>query len=296
MENNLHLSDYEYHFPDISFSNIVLLHNGKECCAPGKKNGFSISDHYLFHLVFSGCGRLCIENRHYFIRQGEGFLIRPGQFYQYIADENDPWKYLWIGFGGKDVEMLLYNSRLLHISPIYRSDNWNTLRSYMESSLSAIKKGETGALVYCQGILLVIISHLLKNTLLFQEPHDLTKMSNMQTKYIRDAITYIQTHLNVFFTASDVSDALGLNRSYFSRLFTRISGISPSKFIDNYRLDSAWHILRHSGTPISQIAQSVGYHDAAYFSRRFQSRYGLSPSAVRIEGNKSDLGLQCNYE
>lgn len=286
LNENLHLSDYENHFPDISFFNIVLLHNGRECCASGKTTGFSISDHYLFHLVLSGRGRLCIEKQHYSIGQGEGFLIRPGQLYQYIADEKEPWEYLWIGFGGKDVEMLLYNSRLLHTSPIYQSDDWRTLRTYMESSLSAVKKGEAGALVYCQGMLLLIISHLLKNTLLFQEPRDLTKMSDVQMKYVRDAISFIQTHLGTFFTASDVSDALGLNRSYFSRLFTRISGISLSKFIENYRLDSAWHILRHSDTQISKIAQAVGYHDAAYFTRRFQARYGLSPSEVRMEGNK----------
>ena len=62
---------------------------------------------------------------------------------------------------------------------------------------------------------------------------------------------------------------------------------SPSRFINNYRLDAAWHMLRHSDTPIAKIAQAVGLPDASYFTHRFRARYGLSPSEIRLEGNRA---------
>ena len=288
MSQAQNLTSFENHFPANSISDLTLFHNGREQCLPGQRNTPCVLDHYLFNLVVRGRGALRIDNCDYELSQGQGFLVRPGQFYQCSADENDPWEYLWIGFGGEGVKDLLYNSRLMHIHPIYESPQWEQLYEYMSACVTAVRQGGPGALVYCQGMLLLILSHLLNRTILFREPQDLTRFSDVQQDYIRQAILYVQEHLPSFFTVDDVARILGLNRSYFSRLFTSICGITPSQFIENYRLDSAWHILRHTNMPIAKIALAVGYRDPAYFTRRFQERYGTPPSAVRAGGNQME--------
>ncbi len=282
------LTAFENHFPANSISDLVLLHNGREQCTPGQENAPCVLDHYLLNLVVGGQGTLYINQSCYHLSAGMGFFVAPGALYSCRADQDDPWEYLWIGFSGASVSKLMYNSSLMHISPIYISSEWKQLYEYMAGSITAVRHGNPGSLAYCQGMLLLIISHLLNQMPLFQEPRDLTKLSNIQEEYIRKSIAYIQNHLDTFFTVDDVARELGLNRSYFSRLFTRISGISPSAFIENYRLDNAWHILRHTNIPIAKISRSVGYHDPAYFSRRFQQRYGIPPSQVRFEGNHMD--------
>ena len=282
------LTIFENHFPANNISDLIIYHNGRQQCLPGEKNVPCVQSHYLFNLIIRGKGVLRVDNSVYHLSGGRGFLVQPGQFYQCTADTADPWEYIWVGFGGESAKDMLYNSRLIHSNPIYASDAWEQLYEYMASSVTAVRQGAPGTLVYCQGMLLLIIAHLLSKTMLIHEPRDLTQYSDIQQDYIRRAILYIQEHLSSFFTVDDVASFLGLNRSHFSRIFTRICGIAPSRFIENYRLDNAWHILRHTDMPIAKIGQEVGYRDPAYFTRRFQERYGTSPSVIRESGNWSE--------
>ncbi len=287
-ESTQSLSAIENHFPANRLTDLVLLHNGREQCAPGKQSAAAVLDHYLFNLVLRGSGTLRLEQSVYRLTAGMGFLISPGQLYQCTADREDPWEYLWIGFGGEDAASLLFNSRLAHVDPIYRSERWRELYDYMDSAVAAVRHGGPGSLAYCQGLLLLILSHLVSQAPLFRESRDLTKLSRVQEEYIHRSIAYIQEHLSAFFTVDDIAAELGLNRSYFSRLFTRICGVSPNRFIENYRLDRGWHILRHTSMPIGKIGRAVGYRDPAYFSRRFRARYGVTPASVRSGGNRQD--------
>lgn len=286
MKETERLSNFENHFPENRISDLVLLHNGREQCTTEVPKAPCLMDHYLFNLIICGKGQLRIDDKTYFLHAGQGFLVRPGQVYHCFPNADDPWEYLWIGFLGQDVESMLFNSRLLHICPIYESADWMQLYQYMQNMVSSVRRGGTGSLAECQGLLLMILAHLQSQTFLFEEPHDLTRMSAIQKSYLQRTLLYIQDHLNSFFTVRDIAESLGLNRSYLSRLFTEMNGISLSRFIANYRLDHAWHTLRHTSLPIIQIAHDVGYRDPAYFSRRFMQRYRLSPTDVRSEGNR----------
>lgn len=287
MREQLRLSDFENYFPNMPYSDITLLHNGHEQCAPGKTNGPFICDHYLFHLVVAGKGRLTLNKCSYSLEPSMGFLICPGQLYQYVADEQDPWEYLWMGFRGERVGVLLSNSRLIHTSPVYVSQEWKKIEGYMSESVAVARQGGSGSTVRCYGLLFLLLAQILEETSIFDEPLDITRLSNTQMQYVYEAIEYIRTHLSTNFTTRDVASALGLNRSYFSRLFTQLCGVTPSRFIMNYRLDIAWSMLRHSNTPIALIAQNVGFQDAAYLTYCFHERYGRSPSQVRAEGNST---------
>ena len=178
MNTKENLAAHENHFPANTISDIVLLYNGNEQCTPGKKTGPTALDHYLFNLVINGKGSLSIDNQSYLLSQGYGFLVRPGQIYECISDIREPLHYEWIGFQGQGVQSILYNSKLVHINPIYHSDEWRTLEEYISDSIRAVRGGDPGSLVYCQGMLLLILAHLLKHTFLLPEPKDLTKLKS----------------------------------------------------------------------------------------------------------------------
>jgi len=279
---------YENHFPDFSVSDIRYIHNGKEQCVPGKSNGPHVSNHYLFHLILSGKGSLVLNQLKYSLGKGQGFLISPRQLYQYTASTSSPWEYVWFGFGGESAKKILSNSRLTHDDPIYESANWDKLASLILESLETVQSNTTGSLLHCHGLLCLMIAQLVKETELFKPPRNLTYISSTQMNYFHMAITYMQANLAEAFTTSDVAKALSLNRSYFTRIFVQITGIKPTTFINNYRLDNAWHLIRHSETPIGKIAQLVGFSDASYFTSRFKKRYGVTPSVIRAKENKQE--------
>ncbi|MBP3391645.1 MAG: helix-turn-helix transcriptional regulator, partial [Clostridia bacterium] len=97
--------------------------------------------------------------------------------------------------------------------------------------------------------------------------------------YIDTALNYISTSYMQDISATALSQALNLDRSYFSTIFKERLGVSPGKYIQNYRLNKAVELMTVQGESISVAATSVGYLDICNFSKAFKQRYGMSPRA-----------------
>ena len=74
---------------------------------------------------------------------------------------------------------------------------------------------------------------------------------------------------------------------HMARAFRMIVGISPLEYIQRLRLEKAYKLLLKSSMNISEVAESVGFNDANYFSRLFRKKMGMAPSMVA-----TNLGLR----
>lgn len=79
---------------------LAVFNCGLQSCAPNHSWGPGVRDHFLIHFVLSGKGKYVCEGKEYDLKAGDMFLIKPSQVVSYIADENDPWEYYWVGFNG----------------------------------------------------------------------------------------------------------------------------------------------------------------------------------------------------
>ena len=64
---------------------------------------------------------------------------------------------------------------------------------------------------------------------------------------------------------------------YFRRTFTSVYGISPIKYLHNFRIEKAKAILKSDYDTIEQVALSVGYNSIYHFSKMFKLYTGKSP-------------------
>ena len=87
-------------FQDERFVDLNLYQYGWERTEPLHSYGPHRRNHYLFHYIIGGQGRLYVGEHVYPVGAGEGFLILPGQTTTYASDEADPWEYTWIEFDG----------------------------------------------------------------------------------------------------------------------------------------------------------------------------------------------------
>ncbi|MEM1212091.1 MAG: AraC family transcriptional regulator [Planctomycetota bacterium] len=74
---------------------------------------------------------------------------------------------------------------------------------------------------------------------------------------------------------------VGWTPGHLSRVFHRLTGVTPRRYIESVRLNRAREQLTASDAPIAEIAYTVGYDDPGYFSRAFQRSVGVSPTAYR---------------
>ena len=96
-------------FPNENFVDLGLYQFGRERCEPAHSFGPASRNHYLFHYILSGTGKLMAndshgETHHYQIKSGQGFMIFPRQINTYVADSHLPWEYVWVELKGVGAE------------------------------------------------------------------------------------------------------------------------------------------------------------------------------------------------
>jgi signal transduction histidine kinase/ligand-binding sensor domain-containing protein/DNA-binding response OmpR family regulator len=80
------------------------------------------------------------------------------------------------------------------------------------------------------------------------------------------------------FSASEVSDALGMSLRTLTRKLNSLIDQSPAQLIRSMRLQRAAELLKKQAGSVAEIAYRVGFSDQANFTRSFKKEFKQSPS------------------
>lgn len=78
-----------------------------------------------------------------------------------------------------------------------------------------------------------------------------------------------------------IADTLHLNTRALYRRFKKISSLTPSDFIKDYRLSYAAQLLVNTNMSIQEIIYNVGVSNKSYFYREFARKYEMTPKEFR---------------
>ncbi len=237
---------------------------GHENCEKSHFFGPMIRTHWLIHFVVSGVGIFKIRDKEYKVKAGEMFVIPPYIETYYEADAVNPWSYIWIGFtcNVKQLEML---SDVI-VCP------------EAEKIFASIK--ETGNYshdkhAYLTARLWDLFSLLLED-------------DGIKYDYTEKALSFIHTNYMYNISVDKIARDLNLDRTYFSSIFKKKTGLSPKQYILNYRMNVAANLITKNCDTISVVANSVGYSDLYTFSKMFKRQFGISPSKYKQHYSKTD--------
>lgn len=99
--------------------------------------------------------------------------------------------------------------------------------------------------------------------------------------WLMEAKTLLAADLSRERTAAEVAARLGLSYETFRKTFEHHAGVSPARYRAHERLQAAQVLLAQTAMTSRQIADSLGFPDEFYFSRRFRRLFGLSPRGYR---------------
>lgn len=83
---------------------------------------------------------------------------------------------------------------------------------------------------------------------------------------------------------ADYAAALGVTPTHLTRCCKQTCGRSALALLNDRILFEARLMLRDSRRPVRAIAADLGFASAAYFTRAFQAKTGMTPSAFRRKG------------
>lgn len=103
--------------------------------------------------------------------------------------------------------------------------------------------------------------------------------SNKRDKRIEKVVALISEDLSQVFTNERLAKQACLSPTQFKKIFKECFGVSPQLYICQQRMEKAKTLLSYTDTPISIIAEQVGYQNPSAFSRKFKQYFGDNPKA-----------------
>ncbi|MFH2002682.1 MAG: helix-turn-helix transcriptional regulator [Planctomycetota bacterium] len=82
-------------------------------------------------------------------------------------------------------------------------------------------------------------------------------------------------------TVSRMARHVQMSERNFRRMFLKILGEPPQRFLRDLRLSAAENLLRFQKITVGEAAEKLGFSDAFHLSRLFRQRFGYSPSQKR---------------
>jgi YesN/AraC family two-component response regulator len=112
-----------------------------------------------------------------------------------------------------------------------------------------------------------------------------TKVQKAADQHIRtpvdEVILYIESNQRFDLMLAEAAALVHLNPSYFCKLFKQQKGVTFTDYMTSVRMREAARLLEHTALRITEIADRLGFADAAYFSNTFKKETGTSPSEYR---------------
>lgn len=98
---------------------------------------------------------------------------------------------------------------------------------------------------------------------------------------VERAVATMHENLSEPITIDDMARSAMFSKFHFTRIFQRVTGVSPGRFLSALRLRQAQRLLVSTSLNVADISQQVGYSSVGTFSSRFSRSVGMSPTAYR---------------
>lgn len=98
---------------------------------------------------------------------------------------------------------------------------------------------------------------------------------------VAEAIEYLKLHYREKIQLQELAERFHLNPVYFGQQFKRETGSYFNEYVHRLRIEEARKLLRRTDMKMSDIAATLGYHDAQYFTDKFKALTGELPSSYK---------------
>jgi AraC-like DNA-binding protein/mannose-6-phosphate isomerase-like protein (cupin superfamily) len=259
---------------DLSMYDIDIMFISSCILLPRTRRSFErhAHDSYEFHYVIAGRGSFEARGHERSVRPGDFFYTRPGTVHRTVVPEGE---YLlqYVVFleldadhdaeTADDLEALLGEGRIRRLG-----DRYHALFAQMSRQcLGNDPRQHRAAAIRLAGVLYDLMVD--------------TPTASGSHPAVERALEFMRSHIAESYRLDDLVSGLGIDKSYFIRLFKKSVGVSPMKYALNLKMSAASDLLRTTDEPLAAVAARVGFEDEYHFAKRFKQWSGTPPGAHR---------------
>lgn len=213
------------------------------------------------------------------LKEGDFFLLFPGEWHTYHPTGPCGWKKFWIGFRGHNMDDRVRAGFLSPTKPIYHvgfSDD--IVHLYRDAYQAALAEE-----AYSQQVMAGIVNLLIGLMYSKERNIELKARNKSHVDLINRARLRIREELESPLTIQQVATDLGMSYSNFRKLFKEHTGLSPATYQQDLRLQRAKELLSSTKLSIKEIAYRLNFESPDYFSSKFKIKTGRKPSDLRTQ-------------
>ncbi len=245
---------------------------GRRLDAPDHRFGPAAREHYWLIYLEKGEGEFTLNRRTFPLRAGMVYVCFPHASVSYSATLGSVWTIRWVSLDGEVLPKLLSSMGITMENPVITPAEPDKIRD-VYAALYQVTEGDTlQDRLRCMELVYALLGTLSAGV---EEKHT-------EPDYVDRALHYMEYNYDRELTIEELAAYVNLERGYFSKLFRARMDTSPKRWLTSYRMEKAARLLKETGLTVGEIALSVGYGDALYFSRLFHKTYGVCPRAYRL--------------
>lgn len=229
-----------------------------------------------------GCLAMQLDNKIVELRKGDVCIIFPGVIHNELSRQKDEYTAIWITID--------FNRAVVHLSgrgketpfAIYEGHFFKPDYEYIRG-IDNIRTELERKNVYYEDL---IKSGLLKLFIAaYRELHNSSKGKLdggvWKEGIILEVQKYIKDNYSKHIRLIDVSQIVCISSNYLNAIFKTATGKTIVQYHEDYRIEMAKSLLKHSQDNINNISLELGYYDQYHFSKIFKKFTGLSPLQYR---------------
>lgn len=210
------------------------------------------------------------------VKEGNIFLLQPGEWHTYRPNMKTGWDEYWIGFKGDVVNSLMKNDFFKVSQPLYYLGINEEIVSLYNKAIEAAEDEKAGFQQYMAGI----VFHML--SLLYHNQRNQQFADKEIINRINKAKIIMQENIFSSISPEEIAEQLNLSYSWFRRAFKEYTGFAPAKYISELKLQKAKALLVTTKKSIKEISISLNFDNVEYFSTFFKKMTGKTPMEYRI--------------
>jgi AraC-like DNA-binding protein len=231
--------------------------------------GLHAHDTHEFHYIVSGRGSFEIRGEERSIRAGDFFYTKPGTEHRAVVPTDGEYLLQYVAFLELEAEIAGDVEReLSEGTPLRLGDRHHAFFAQVSqlSQAGDPHLRQAGAFKFA-GLLYELMAG--------------AAPSAHSHPAVERALELMRARLGEAYDLDDLVAQLGLDKSYFIRLFKKSVGVSPMKYAMSLKMSAAADLLRATPAPLAVVASQVGFADEYHFAKRFKQWTGVPPGVYR---------------
>lgn len=265
------ISEYYVYTPSTTAQSLLFYptHIGYFQYQPNYSLNRSNFHNFLMMLVLDGACDLRLNEQSFHAEKGSLVLIDCYAPHEYHSSCG--WKALWLHFDGP-----LARNYYEHLSQKYgniiRPSEFHAIYYEMNEILTAFKSGDAISETHISQKIACIL-----NQLIDMSPNE----APVSGEPVRDSISYINEHFAEPLTLEDLSKKACLSPFYFTRIFSKETGMTPYQYLISTRISAAKFLLKSTSFSIKEIGMQCGFSNVSSFCSTFKKWEKQTPGDYR---------------